>query len=165
MAKHRCHGVILALACGAAILSPAQAAGLHPKADRPPLCASPSLFRIKRTFERDMKNKDLNVLNLYVSAAVFTNPDGSQVSGAALRRLFVAVFGRFDSDLHLRSGRVFGTKNGGCVEEGFFSERLRSRADGRVKNSRGRYRFGYVPGSGGRWHFKEMKWLPSRGGE
>jgi ketosteroid isomerase-like protein len=163
MRVQRFRAVIVGLTCAAAIVPPAQAASLSSTADRVLVCAGPNLLAIKRTFERDMKHKDLNVLTLYAPAAVFTNPDGSQVSGAALRRLFVAVFGRFDSDLHLRAGRVFGTKNGGCVEEGSFSELQRARAGGKTTNSTGRYRFRYVPGAGGRWRFKEMKWAAGTG--
>jgi ketosteroid isomerase-like protein len=154
--------MLLALPCVVLSLgrAPVVAGGLRPAQRQ--VCAPGNLVAIKQAFVRGMKEKDLKVLELYAPDAVFTNPDGSNASGEPLRQLFVSVYRRFDSDLHLQTTHVFLTKTGACVEQGSFSEHLRTRANGQLANSTGKYRFTYVPTRSG-WRFQKMKWVQLTG--
>ncbi|HEX5257848.1 MAG TPA: hypothetical protein VFW35_03590 [Sphingomicrobium sp.] len=129
-------------------------------------CAPSNLREIKRAFEMDMKHKDLRVLALYTPDAIFTQPDGTRISGAVpLRNLFVHVFETFDSDLHLRDGEILASMQGDCLDEGVFTERLRDRASGKVMLAKGKYRFSYQRAGHGNWRFRSMAWPQSTGSE
>jgi ketosteroid isomerase-like protein len=129
-------------------------------------CAPSNLREIKRAFEMDMKHKDLRVLALYTPDAIFTQPDGTRISSTVpLRDLFAHVFKTFDSDLHLHDGKILGSMQGDCLDEGVFTERLRDRASGKVTLAKGKYRFSYQRAGHGKWRFRSMAWQQSTGPE
>lgn len=142
------------MAAGAALVAgPAFAAGP---------CAAPGRARLDAAFARDMRAKDFAVLRLYAPGAVFVQPDGSKVRGPAeLRKLYRTVFATYDSDLALDPKVVTAVAERRllCVEEGVYTETLRTRATGEVMHVTGRFRFTSEQGAGGRWRYVRMEWL------
>src|SRR6478672_10123814 len=117
-------------------------------------------FRVKASnlptqrFADDLRSKNLeDVLKLYTQRAVFVDPSGTRYRGpAALRDLYTRVFATFDSDIVMSTQSIMqGKRSNVCIEEGTFTENLRTRATGTSMHSVGSYRFTYELQSNGQW--------------
>ena len=109
-------------------------------------------------FVRDLREKKIDdVLRLYTADAVFVQPDGTKVGGAALRKLYEQVTGALDSDLHLHAAKVE-RKGNEAVEAGAYSETLRHRDTGKTEDVHGSYRFAGRRCADGSWRFTRMEW-------
>jgi len=127
-------------------------------------CPRPAFAELKRAFADDMRSKSLEpVLSLYDPSATFFDDNLAIRDPTQLRRLFMQVFARFDSNLRLEAGVVTATRRGtqpACTEVGRYTESLTDRATGQVQHIRRGYRFVYAPDRGGRWRFATMDWRP-----
>ena len=79
-----------------------------------------------------------DVLKLYTQRAVFVDPSGTRYQGpAALRDLYTRVFATFDSDIVMNTQSIMqGKRSNVCIEEGTFTENLRTRATGTSMHTR-----------------------------
>ena len=109
-------------------------------------------------FVRDLHEKKIDdVLTLYTPDAVFVQPDGTEVSGTAMRGLYEQVAKTLDSDLHLSVAHV--KRHGDLVDEdGTYTETLGHRDTGKVEDVKGTYRFVTHRGTDGRWRYTRMEW-------
>ena len=109
-------------------------------------------------FVRDLHDKKVDdVLELYTADAVFVQPDGTEVSGPGLRKLYEQVTTSLDSDLHLHA-TVLGYAGGKVEESGEYTETLRHRDTGKVDEIKGTYKFAGRMEADGSWRFTRMEW-------
>jgi len=120
--------------------------------------AGQTVASLDERFVRDLHQKKIDdVLTLCTPDAVFVNPDGSQATGAGLRKLYEQVTAAFDSDLHLspmsiqRHGKT-------ATESGTYTETLGHRDTGRIDHVPGTYCFAMRRDSDGRWRYTRMEW-------
>jgi ketosteroid isomerase-like protein len=112
-------------------------------------------------FVRDLHDKDINdVLSLYSADAVFVQPDGTEVHGAAeLRKLYEQVTASLDSDLSLQvNGVIILSPKLGIREIGNYRETLRHRDTGKVEEVHGTFKFAGHKEADGQWRFTRMEW-------
>lgn len=111
-----------------------------------------------KRFVRDLHDKKIeDVLTIYTADAVFVNPDGKEISGAGLRKLYEEVTKAFDSDLHLKRLKVE-QEGETAVETGSYTETLRHRDTGKVDHVHGSYRFALRREPDGEWRYTRMEW-------
>jgi len=89
---------------------------------------------------QDLRTKQLEQIpKFYASDAVFLQPSGERLTGAAaLRTLFQNIMATFNSDLTLRSQRLE-TSGDLAYDSGEFQEMLNTIATGAKITSKGRY--------------------------
>jgi ketosteroid isomerase-like protein len=114
--------------------------------------------RLDARFVQDLHEKKVDdVLTLYTPDAVFVQPDGTEVSGPGLRKLYEQVTAALDSDLHLH--RTILKRNVNTViEDGTYTETLGHRDTGKVDEVKGTYRFTMHRDGDGPWRFLRMEW-------
>jgi hypothetical protein len=88
---------------------------------------------------------------------VFVNPDGSEHTGPALRKLYEQVTAAFDSDLHLKCVGVKRNLNT-LIEDGTYTEKLGHRDSGKIDRVHGTYRFTVHLDADGKWRYSRMEW-------
>ncbi len=125
-----------------------------------PVAVSPEVAadRLDARFVLDLHEKKIDdVLTLYTGDAVFVQPDGTEVSGPALRRLYEQVAKAYDSDLHLQRTGLKRSVNT-VIEDGTYTEKLGHRDTGKVEDVKGTYRFTLHLDADGKWRFSRMEW-------
>ena len=109
-------------------------------------------------FVRDLHDQKIDaVLTLYTANAVFVNPDGSEHTGPALRKLYEQVTAAFDSDLHLKCVGIKRNLNT-LIEDGTYTEKLGHRDSGKIDRVHGTYRFTVHLDADGKWRYSRMEW-------
>lgn len=109
-------------------------------------------------FVRDLHDKRIDdVLTLYAADAVFVNPDGEQIRGPKLRKLYETVTTTLDSDLHLKP-EMYEQMGRSGEESGSYTETLRHRDTGKVDEVHGTYKFDVIHEKDGQWLFTRMEW-------
>ena len=137
-----------------AVLLWVQARASGPAAVSPEVAAD----RLDARFVLDLHEKKIDdVLTLYTEDAVFVNPDGSEASGAGLRKLYEQVAKAYDSDLHLQRTGLKRSLNT-VIEDGSYTEALVHRDTGKVDDVKGTYRFTMHLDADGQWRFSRMEW-------
>jgi ketosteroid isomerase-like protein len=99
-----------------------------------------TLAQIREAWVQDLRTKQLEpILKLYASDAVFLQPTGERIAGAAaLRTLFQTIMATFNSDLTLNS-RNLETSGDLAYDSGDFQETLTTVATGSKITSKGSY--------------------------
>jgi ketosteroid isomerase-like protein len=109
-------------------------------------------------FVHDLHDKKIDdVLTLYAADAVFVQPDGTQVTGPGLRKLYEEVTAALDSDLHLMQTSLKRNLNT-VIEDGTYTETLGHRDTGKVDDVKGTYRFTMHRDADGQWRYVRMEW-------
>jgi ketosteroid isomerase-like protein len=109
-------------------------------------------------FVHDLHDKKIDdVLTLYTSNSVFVQPDGTQVIGPGLRKLYEQVTTALDNDLHLKRTSLKHNLNT-IVEDGTYTETLRHHGTGKVDDVKGTYRFTMHRDADGQWRYVRMEW-------
>jgi peptidoglycan/xylan/chitin deacetylase (PgdA/CDA1 family) len=94
----------------------------------------------------------------YTPDAIFVEPDGSRVTGAAaLRELYEMVTTTFDSDLEFDSKHVEISANE-ATDTGTYREVLTTRATGKRQLMQGGYETDYRKGKDGQWLIAKQSW-------
>ncbi|HKD78644.1 MAG TPA: DUF4440 domain-containing protein [Candidatus Angelobacter sp.] len=140
----RIFALVLMAFCLLAPYSPAAAA--------PKTSTRANLAGIRDTWVEDLRAKRIeHILKLYASDAVFLQPTGDRVAGAAaLRALFQTVMATFDSDLTLHSQTVE-TSGDLAFDSGDFRETLTTIARGAKITATGSYLIIYKRQKNGTW--------------
>ncbi len=120
-----------------------------------------TLAQIREAWVQDLHNKQLEpILKFYAPDAVFLQPTGERISGAApLRALFQTVMATFQSDLTLHS-RNLETSGDLAYDSGDFDETLTALATGAKIAAKGSYLIVYKrqPGPQGDWRIVQHVW-------
>ena len=114
--------------------------------------------RLDARFVLDLHDKKIDdVLTLYTADAVFVQPDGTEVSGPGMRKLYEQVTSTLDSDLHLQRASLKHSLNT-IIEDGTYTETLKHRDTGKVDDVKGTYRFTLHLVVDGQLRFSRMEW-------
>jgi ketosteroid isomerase-like protein len=113
---------------------------------------SASLAKIRDAWVQDLHTKQLEpILSFYAPDAVFHQPTGERIIGAAaLRTLFQNIMGMFDSDLTLHSQNLEASGDLG-YDSGDYQEVLTTITTGAKINSKGSYIIIFKRQSDGTW--------------
>jgi ketosteroid isomerase-like protein len=137
----------IALAFFATILTPVFCTAASAQSSTPT-----ALAKIRDAWVQDLHTKRLEpILKFYAPDAVFLQPTGERITGAAaLRTLFQTIFATFDSDLTLHS-QTFETSGDLAYDSGDFQESLTTIATGAKIDSKGSYLIIFKRQPGGSW--------------
>ncbi len=118
-----------------------------------------NLARIREAWVQDLRNKQLEpILKFYASDAVFLQPTGERITGAAaLRTLFQTVMATFNSDLTLRSQNLE-TSGDLAYDSGDFQETLTTIATGAKITAKGSYIIIFKRQPRGDWQIVQHVW-------
>lgn len=147
-------GVVL-LVC-AAMLAP----GFLAKAGGMPQASTiVTLAKLREDWVRDLRTKQLEpILKTYAVDAVFLQPNGDRISGAAaLRALFQNIMATFNSDLTLHSKNLEASGDL-AYDSGEFEETLTNVATGAKISSKGSYVIIFKRQPGGSWQIVQHVW-------
>ena len=123
------------------------------------LAPSDAFERLRTEWAQDLHEKRIEACAaLYAPDAVFVQPDGSRVEGAAaIRELFKTITSTFDSDLAFSSKRIE-LSGDLAYDSGAYSETLVTRATGKQMYSKGSYLTVYRKQKDGSWKIVEQVW-------
>jgi len=118
-----------------------------------------TLAKIRADWAEDHRAKWLEpILKFYAADAVFLQPAGERITGAAaLRTLFQTIFATFDSDLTLHSQNLEASGDL-AYDSGDFEEALTSIATGSKINSKGSYIIVFKRQPDGSWKIAQQVW-------
>jgi ketosteroid isomerase-like protein len=118
-----------------------------------------TLAEIRDAWVQDLHDKKLEpILKFYAPDAVFLQPSGERITGAAaLRNLFQNIMATFDSSLTLRSLSLE-TSGDLAYDSGEFVESLTNIASGAKISSKGSYIIIYKRQAGGAWQIVQHVW-------
>jgi ketosteroid isomerase-like protein len=118
-----------------------------------------TLAKIREAWVQDLRTKRLEpILNFYAPDAVFLQPTGEQITGAAaLRAFFQTIMATFNSDLTLHSHNLE-TSGDLAYDSGDFQEALTSVATGAKMTSKGSYIIIFKRQPGGSWQIVQHVW-------
>ncbi len=136
------------------------APGFSPAAAAAPQASTiVNLARIREAWVQDLRNKQLEpILKFYASDAVFLQPTGERITGAAaLRTLFQTVMATFNSDLTLRSQNLE-TSGDLAYDSGDFQETLTTIATGAKITAKGSYIIIFKRQPRGDWQIVQHVW-------
>jgi ketosteroid isomerase-like protein len=116
-----------------------------------------TVAKIRDAWVQDLHTKQLEpILKFYAPDAVFHQPAGERVTGAApLRTLFQTIFATFDSDLTLHS-QNFEASGDLAYDSGDFTESLTTIATGAKINSKGSYIIVFKRQRDGSWQIVQQ---------
>lgn len=134
-------------------LSPAAAAN-------PQASTIVAIAKIREAWVQDLRTKQLEpILKFYASDAVFLQPNGDRITGAAaLRTLFQNIMATFNSDLALHSQNLE-TSGDLAYDSGDFQETLTTIATGAKITSKGSYIMILKRGPEGSWQIIQHAWM------
>ncbi|MFZ3334041.1 MAG: DUF4440 domain-containing protein [Candidatus Acidiferrales bacterium] len=117
------------------------------------------LAKLREDWVRDLRTKQLEpILKFYAVDAVFLQPNGDRISGAAaLRNFFQMILTTFDSDLTLHSQKLDASGDL-AYDSGDFEETLTTVASGAKMNSKGSYIVIYKRQPADRWEIVQHVW-------
>jgi ketosteroid isomerase-like protein len=125
-----------------------------------------AVAKIREAWVQDLRNKQLEpILKFYAPDAVFLQPNGDRITGAAaLRTLFQNIMATFNSDLTLHSQNLETSGDLAC-DSGDFQEILTTIATGAKITSKGSYIMILKRASDGSWKIIQHAWMgtPSPG--
>jgi ketosteroid isomerase-like protein len=118
-----------------------------------------TLAEIREAWVQDLRTKQLEpVLKFYAPDAVFLQPTGERISGAAaLRNLFHNIMATFNSDLSLHSQNLE-TSGDLAYDSGDFQENLTIIATGAKITSKGSYIIIFKRQPNGSWQIVQHAW-------
>jgi len=118
-----------------------------------------TLAKIRDTWVQDLRTKQLEpILNLYAPDAVFLQPTGERITGAAaLRTLFETVMATFNSDLTFHSQNLV-TSGDLAYDSGDFQETLTTIATGTKITAKGSYIIIFKRQANGSWKIVQHAW-------
>jgi ketosteroid isomerase-like protein len=118
-----------------------------------------SLAKIREAWVEDLRTKQLEpILKFYASDAVFLQPTGERITGAAtLRTFFQTIMATFNSDLTLHSQNLE-TSGDLAYDSGDFQEVLTNIATGARLTSKGSYVIIFKRQPNGTWQIVEHIW-------
>jgi ketosteroid isomerase-like protein len=118
-----------------------------------------ALAKIREAWVRDLRTKQLEpILKFYAPDAVFLQPTGERITGAAaLRTLFQTVMATFNSDLTLHSQNLE-TSGDLAYDSGDFQETLTTIATGAKITSKGSYIIIFKRQPNGSWQIVQHVW-------
>lgn len=119
---------------------------------------TPDFAGLRNRWVQKLESRDLaGALALYARDATFTNPDGTQVRGAALENLYKTVFQSFRAKIVMtpRSHAVSGAL---AYEAGSYTEDLTAIASGKLTHLHGDYLTIYRRTDSGSWLIVEQMW-------
>ena len=111
-----------------------------------------TLARMREGWVQDLRAKQLEpILKFYAPDAVFLQPTGERITGAAaLRKLFQTIMSTFNSDLTLHSQNTEAS-DALAYDSGNFEETLTTIATGAKIMAKGSYLIIYKRQPGGAW--------------
>jgi len=118
-----------------------------------------TLAKVREAWVHDLRTKQLEpILKIYAADAVFLQPNGDRISGAAaLRALFQNIMATFNSDLTLRSQNLEASGDL-AYDSGNFEETLTNIATGAKIASKGSYVIIFKRQPGGNWQIVQHVW-------
>jgi ketosteroid isomerase-like protein len=119
-----------------------------------------AIAKIREAWIQDLRAKQLEpILKFYASDAVFLQPNGDRIAGAAaLRSLFQNIMATYNSDLALHSQNLE-TSGDLAYDSGDFQETLTTIATGTKITSKGSYLMIFKHGSEGSWQIIQHAWM------
>jgi ketosteroid isomerase-like protein len=119
-----------------------------------------ALTKMREDWVRDLRTKQLEpILAFYAPDAVFLQPTGERITGAAaLRALFQNIMATFNSDLVLHN-QNFETSGDLAYDSGDFEETLSTIATGAKMTSKGSYIIIYKRQPNGGWQIVQHAWM------
>ena len=140
-------------------------AALLPLSSLAQTTAAPNFERLRHRWVQELESQDLDgSLALYAKDATFTNPDGTHVSGVALRNLYKTVFESFRSKI-LMNPRSKATSGSLAYEAGSYAEDLTAIGTGTKKHVTGDYLTVYRREDSGAWLIVEQVWTQATDSE
>jgi ketosteroid isomerase-like protein len=119
---------------------------------------APDFEALRSNWVQRLESRDLGgSLALYTTDATFTNPDGTHVSGAALRDLYQTVFQSFRAKITM-TPRSHASSGSLAYEAGSYAEDITPIGDGERKHSDGDYLTVYRRTDSGGWLIVEQVW-------
>jgi len=146
----------IALLAFATILAPP----ISPTATAAPQASTlADLAKIREDWVQDLRTKQLEpILKFYAADAVFLQPTGERITGAAaLRTLFQTIMATFNSDLTLHSQNLE-TSGDLAYDSGDFQETLTTIANGAKITAKGSYIIIYKRQPNGTWQIVQHVW-------
>jgi ketosteroid isomerase-like protein len=118
-----------------------------------------TLAKMRDDWVQDLRSKQLEpILNFYAADAVFLQPNGDRLTGAAtLRSFFQMIMSTFNSDLTLHSQNL-DVSGDLAYDSGSFEESLTTIATGTKITSKGSYIIIYKRQPGGSWQIVQHVW-------
>jgi ketosteroid isomerase-like protein len=118
-----------------------------------------TLAKIRETWVLDLRTKQLEpILKFYASDAVFLQPNGDRITGAAaIRTLFRNIMAAFDCDLTLQSQNLE-TSGDLAYDSGDFQESLTTIATGARISTKGSYIIIYKRQPDSTWQIVQHVW-------
>lgn len=137
-----------------AILTVIFSAAATPKA-----ATGETLAKIREAWIQDLRDKRLEpILKFYAPDAVFLQPTGERITGAAaLRTLFQTIMSTFNSDLVLHSQNLE-TSGDLAYDSGDFQENLTTIATGATMKNKGSYVMIFRRQADGNWLIVQQVW-------
>ena len=119
-----------------------------------------AIAKIREAWVQNLRTKQLEpILKFYASDAVFLQPNGDRITGAAaLRNLFQNIMATFNSDLTLHS-QSLETSGDLAYDSGDFQETLTTIATGAKITSKGSYIMILKRGAEGSWQIIQHAWM------
>jgi ketosteroid isomerase-like protein len=116
--------------------------------------------KMRKAWVQDLRTKQLEpILKFYTPDAVFLQPSGERITGAAaLRTLFQNIMGMFNSDLTLHSQNLE-TSGDLAYDSGDFQETLTTITTGAKITAKGSYIIIYKRQSSGSWQIVQHAWM------
>lgn len=122
------------------------------------LPTGPNFDGLRNKWIHNLESQDIEgSLALSSTDATLTNPDGTHVSGPALRDLYKAVFRSFHAKI-LMSPRAHAFSDTLAYEAGSYTENLTRIANGEVQQVSGDYLTLYRKTASGGWLIVEQVW-------
>lgn len=119
---------------------------------------APNFEGLRNRWIHNLESQDLEgSLALYSTDATLTNPDGTHVSGPALRELYKIVFGAFRAKI-LMSPRSHAFSGTLAYEAGSYTEDLTRIENGEIQHVSGDYLTVYREADSGGWLIVEQVW-------
>jgi ketosteroid isomerase-like protein len=118
-----------------------------------------TLAKIREAWVQDLRTKQLEpILKFYAADAVFLQPTGERITGAAaLRTLFQTIMATFNSELTLHSQNLE-TSGDLAYDSGDFQESLTTIATGAKITSKGSYIIIFKRQPNGSWQIVQHVW-------
>jgi ketosteroid isomerase-like protein len=118
-----------------------------------------TLAKIREAWVQDLRTKQLEpILKFYAPDAVFLQPTGERITGAAgLRTLFQTIMATFNSDLTLHSQNLE-TSGDLAYDSGDFQETLTTIATGAKITAKGSYIIIFKCQPNGSWQIVQQAW-------
>jgi ketosteroid isomerase-like protein len=119
-----------------------------------------AIAKTREAWVQDLRTKQLEpILKFYASDAVFLQPRGERITGAAaLRTLFQNIMATFNSDLILRSQNLE-TSGDLAYDSGEFQEALTTITTGAKITSKGSYIMIFKRQADGSWQIIRHAWM------